>query len=411
MAKTIGKWPVGSTAVASLNSSYSDSVNNVGREVIVFSAAISGSKFGGLRYGRMAQDGHFEFYGNLASERIFRDFNVYTAAPQGMRFSADKEYAIIFFAGVTSDTANTGLKFFKRASDGLYDVLTSPAGGLNSSYDFDISDDGQFACITSASAGYAQAFKRTGDVWAIVAVVSGLLTTTNGIGSGIRRIFDHNNMMHFGTNSSSGSKTAIQARVYNPGTGSFTEQVLTGLPVSKTYPGIDYYYDGTNYYYAAADLGTPQLAIYKTSDGINFTALTVIGTPNYQHYTPAWDPSGTYLFTIINNIGVQMGVYKRVGDTLTYIDSPFDELFPVFGATTIKHISWSPDSKYVIIAKNNGQNDDDGAWMYRREGDSFYRVSGSHYWSSDVTNIPHPSETGDWLFEHGSSTINYIHWR
>jgi len=409
MAKTIGKWPVGSTAVASLNSSYSDSVNNIGREVIVFSTAISGSKFGGLRYGRMAQAGHFEFYGNLASERIFRDFNVYTAAPLGMRFSADKEYAIIFFAGVTSVTANTGLKFFKRAADGLYDVLASPAGQINCSYDFDISDDGQFACITSSAVPYMEYYKRTGDVWEkLSAGISFTRQTSSSSGTGIRRIFDHNNIAQHGSNQVG---TLIQTLAYDAGTNQFVVQSTTGLPTNRDAAGLGYYYDGTNYYYACTDISAPYLNVYKTSDGLNFTEVTVNGIPSFQHYAVAWDPSGTYLFTIINNIGVQMGVYKRVGDTLTYIDSPFDELFPVFGATTIRFISWSPDSKYVIIAKNAGQNDDDGAWMYRREGDSFYRVSGSHYFSSNVTNIPHPSETGDWLFEHGNSSINYIHWR
>jgi len=407
MARKIGKWPVGSVAVESLNGSYSDSVNNVGREVIVFSSSISGSKFGGLRYGRMTQDGHFEFYGNLASERIFRDFNVYTAAPQGIRFSADKEYAIIFFAGITSNTANVGLKFFKRAADGKYDLLTSPTGTLSCSYDFDISDDGQFACITSASAPYMEHYKRTGDVWEKLGTGTGTRQTTNTVGPGIRRIFDHNNIAHFGSNQVG---TIIQTLAYNAGSNSFQVQSTTGLPTNRDAPGLSYYYDGTNYYYACADIAPPYLNVYKTSDGLNFTEVTVNGIPSFQHYTGAWDPSGTYLFTIVNNIEVQMGVYRRIGDTLTYIDSPFDELFPVFGATTVKHISWSPDSKYVTISKSAGQNDDDGTWMYRREGDSFYRVSGSHYFSSNVTS-GQPAQTGDWLFEHGSSTINYIHWR
>lgn len=410
MAKKIGKWPVGSTAVASLNSSYSDSINNVGREVIAFSTNVGGSKFGGLRYGRMTQDGHFDFYGNLASERIFRDFNVYTAAPLGMRFSADKEYAILFFSGVTSNTANTGLKFFKRAADGKYDQLDSPAGTLNCSYDFDISDDGQFACITSAATPYMEYYKRTGDVWEKLPAVTGTIprSTTNGVGNGIRRIFDHNNMAHFGSNDAT---TLIQTLAYNAGTNQFVVQSTTGLPTNRDAAGLDYYYDGTNYYYACTDISPPYLNVYKTSDGLNFTEVTVNGIPSFQHYAVAWDPSGTYLFIIINNIGVQMAVYKRVGDTLTYINSPFDELFPVFGVTTVQHVSWSPDSKYVIIAKSHGQDDDDGAWMYRREGDSFYRVSGSHYWSNNVTNIPHPSEAGDWLFEYGQASINSIHWR
>lgn len=411
MAEQIGKWPVGSTAVASLNSRYSDSVNNVGREVIVCSASISGIKFYGLRYGRMAPAGHFEFYGSLASDRLFRDFNNYTANVLGVKFSADKEHAVVFLAGTTTPNANTGLKFFKRASDGKYDQLTTPQGALSCIYDFDISDDGQFAAATSASSNYIDVFKRTGDVWAQVSVESGLVQTTNGVAGGIRRIFDHNNMIHLGTNSKNSAVPIIQTLIYNDTSNLFERQTPTGLAYNIDAAGLDYYYDGTNYYYACADISTPYLYVYKSSDGLDFTPLTVNGIPSYQHYAPAWDPSGTYLFTAANNIGVQMAVYKRDGDTLTYIDSPFDELFPVFSVTTIKYVSWSPDSKYLIIVKNAGRDDDDGAWMYRRVGDNFYRVSGPHYYQSTHADSGDVSMTGDWLFDHSSATINYIHWK
>lgn len=326
----------------------------------------------------------------ISANRLFRGYNFFNTTVTDIAFSADKVYCVLIVW--------PNLLFFKLAADGKYDYMASqPTSSISIDYVCDITEDGQFAAGTSASSPYIEFYKRTGDTWEKLNAITGTLQTSNSATK--NRIFDKFNLAHAINNFSSGIN--FQTFQYNPTSNVFEVSTTTGLGALPNNGGLDWVWDGTQYYFASTDLASPYITLYKTTDGLNFTDLSsnIAGKPSYQHWSCGWDPSGTYLLVYINNASHAFGIYKRDGDNLNYLGpTAFDELPISALVTTRYHISWSKDSKYVMICSGSGTSSPYGSWMYRRSGDNFYRIQAPDYYN----NVTLFDEGVNWLTDGGT---------
>jgi hypothetical protein len=403
MAKFIGNSkpsPIAKNRLLDLTGVYQRAVNQDGYYGIFCNSTYDTSMIQGtMVLAKLNSNKLFEFLpNNDSSVRLFNS-NFYNVDVIDIEFSADKTYAVVFTNGVN------GLKFFKLNSQGTYDELTQPGDGILSLlYGGDMSPDGQFVCARSNTSPYIEVYKRTGDTWARETLSSTNVLQPANDANFTGRMFDHYNLLHF----SNGSTNDIRVmQVLERDSNDDTWKVrtdMTGLSDSKAHAGLDFYYDGTTYYYVCTDGGSPYISFFKTTDGINFTDLSSNITNKVidPHYDPKWDPTGTYCFIKISNNDHAFGVYKRDGDNLNYLGpSAFDQFPPTASSTSRETTTWSHDSKYVI----NLGGGTSGSWMYERIGDNFYLVS------SVVSNLDNVTPlSGDYLTPQNNVSIYKFVW-
>lgn len=350
---------------------------------------------GGLLHLKMNHKQCFDIVGSLWADHLF-SANFYNETVVDLAFSADKTYGCLL--------SQNKLRFVKlNTATGKYDELTQPANTLTGSYNCDMSDDGQHAAMLSASAPYIEFYHRVGDTWTkCAAAISGTMTTIGPDAYYTGRIFDGNNIAHVSNNGS--LSITFQTLTYNSGTDGWEVATTSGLG-TVGHSGLDYYYDGSTYYYVCSDISSPYVSFFKTTDSINFTDLSanITNKVNYQHYEPVWDPTGTYCFMNINDASHVFGVFKRDGDNLNYLGpTAFDELPPTASPTQRNTTTWSPDGKYVIIVAPSSYC----TYMYERIGDNFYLVSKANYNVSAST----PLDAVDRIFFQNNWSGFKFHW-
>lgn len=342
-----------------------------------------------------------------ARNRLIKPLNItYGSVCIDIKFSQDKTYAIMF--------RGNALLFLKKDTDNRYYPLEpTPAGALTGSYYCDISNDGQFAVYVSASSPYFQFFRRIGDTWSSLGAISGSLVM--GTVGNQSKIFDNNNIASFSNNGSSGN--VVQVYAYDSGSNVFVSQTTSGLALASATPSnsISFCYSGTTKYVAVAHISAPRLRFYKTTDGLNFTDISAnINTIQaFQHYSLCWDPSGTYLFVLVNTQGIANApfcIYKRNGDNLTLLSGAFNVQPATSLATSRSGISWSKDGKFLAIGGSaTATTADNGLWMYKRDGDTFTKVGGNDSpfggnWTTGTT----PDQ--DYQTTAGNLDVNMVVW-
>lgn len=301
--------------------------------------------------------------------------------------SADMVYGAV--VGTTNDVT-----FLKKTSSNNYEVIgtfatVAPVPAVN--YQSSMSPNGEFFFTSSSTSPFLAFFKRTGDTWAQLAAftlpatgaqftyISGLLKTVGA------QWYDNSTVVLHQTNSANfPTNQNFYVYKYNPSTEIFEPQSTTGLYENLRWNANQAAYTPNKEYLVFPSASSPYLRFYKTTNGLDFTDLTsnISFFPPAQHYGASWDPSGTYLFSFINSNAYVFGVWKRTGDSLTFLSNCFSEIPTVALAGSRYDASWSPDGRYVAIPSSSSTTEPYLLWLYKRQGDYFERVGGTDGYGS-----------------------------
>lgn len=414
MARVIGNRkssPLDKDPVSSLNSVLDIKSNNHDRLGFLLSGTVANQyRFNVVTLVRMNYDRGFDIIdGSTVKGNLFRDWKRDSAVGVDIRFSEDRTWCAIFLTGtnIAEGSVNDhryGVQFFKwNPSLKRYDHLDSIAGNLATGESGDISYDGQFVAKRSGVTPYCEFYQRTGDTWTLLPTITGSVAS---VAYGKHKMFNKQFGYVYWGNNTNDTAGAFVGYEFNGTT--FTQVTLSGIGTGG-YHQVDFTENG---YFAGGDVSN-DLGFWKTSDGINFTDLNsnITGMAPYAHYNISWDPTGTYLFANVNNAAYTFVMYKRDGDTLTRLESAFDQIPPTADITLRTSVTWSPDSKYVFIGASTGTPAGDGCWMYERVGDQFYRVD---LVSEGTSNTPgtaaalYPDKS--YITQYNDVIVEKLHW-
>jgi hypothetical protein len=151
------------------------------------------------------------------------------------------------------------------------------------------------------------------------------------------------------------------------------------------------------------NVALPGLKLYKTTNGVSWSAIAAPANVAAGGTTVAWSPDGTTLAAgFAGNAAASFRWYSRSGDTLTKLSDP-DEW-----ASTVRRLSWSPEGDYIAV----GQDYSPFLVLYSRSSNNLSKAANPATLPTGVAYDPVWSPNGTYLaVAHGGSPYVTIYKR